>query len=293
MLRVVEYLRGAARLHDAARVHHRHLVGHFRHHAQVVGDHDLRRPRLLPEVAHQVEDLRLYGDVERRGRLVRDQQRGVVGQRHGDHHPLAHPARQLVRIFVQPLFRCRDAHPAQHLERPRAAFLARGVAVFADHLRDLVADPQGGVERCHRLLKDHRDPVSAQLPQGSRIRREQVFSLKDRRAAFDPERCAREQTHQRQRRQAFAAAGFADDAKRLPGIERKAQILDQRTRRPRDADREAADFEKGGRGAHPLSFSSELFRLSKSMLRCSRIACAAAAPSRASMASMMRACCAS
>ena len=56
-----------------------------------------------PQLVQQVEDLRLHRHVQRRGRLVGHQQRGIAGQRHGDHHALAHAARQLVRIAVRPL----------------------------------------------------------------------------------------------------------------------------------------------------------------------------------------------
>ncbi len=50
------------------------------------------------EPAQQVEDLRLDGDVEGGGGLVGDQQVGLVGEGHGDHHALALPARELMRI---------------------------------------------------------------------------------------------------------------------------------------------------------------------------------------------------
>ena len=53
-------------------------------------------PSSLLELAHQVEDLRLGGHVERGGRLVGDQQRRVAGERHRDHRPLAQAAAQLV-----------------------------------------------------------------------------------------------------------------------------------------------------------------------------------------------------
>jgi hypothetical protein len=46
--------------------------------------------------AQQVEDLRLDGDVERRGGLVGDQQVRVADQRHGDHDALAQAAGELV-----------------------------------------------------------------------------------------------------------------------------------------------------------------------------------------------------
>ncbi len=75
--------------------------------------------------AHQLEDLRLDRHVERGGRLVGDQQARLAGQRHRDHHALAHAAAKLVRIFVEALLRRRDAHLAQHLDGPRWRACAR------------------------------------------------------------------------------------------------------------------------------------------------------------------------
>jgi hypothetical protein len=46
-------------------------------------------------------DLRLDRHVERGRRLVGDQQAGLAGQRHRDHHALAHAARELVRVVLQ------------------------------------------------------------------------------------------------------------------------------------------------------------------------------------------------
>ena len=48
------------------------------------------------------DDLRLHRDVERGGRLVRDDQPRLAGQRERDHHALAHAARELVRVLRQP-----------------------------------------------------------------------------------------------------------------------------------------------------------------------------------------------
>ena len=44
--------------------------------------------------------IRLDRHVERRRRLVGDEQLRVARERHRDHHPLAHPAGELVRILV-------------------------------------------------------------------------------------------------------------------------------------------------------------------------------------------------
>ena len=50
-------------------------VGDLGDHAEVVGDQHDRHAELALQLAQQVEDLRLDGDVERGRRLVGDQQR--------------------------------------------------------------------------------------------------------------------------------------------------------------------------------------------------------------------------
>ena len=88
--------------------------------AEVVADELHRHADLVLQFGHQVEDLRLDRHVERRGRFVGDQQRGAAGQRHGDHHALAHAARELVRIGVGPLARPRECRPRRAVRPPRS-----------------------------------------------------------------------------------------------------------------------------------------------------------------------------
>ena len=57
----------------------------------------------LLQLGDEVEDARLDGHVERRRRLVGDQEVGVAGERLGDHHPLLHAAGELVRIALHHL----------------------------------------------------------------------------------------------------------------------------------------------------------------------------------------------
>ena len=76
--------------------------------------------------AQQVQHLRLDGDVERRRRLVGDQQIRLGGERHGDHDALLHAAGQLERIFAQAPRGIRDADrlaaaPARACASPRRA----------------------------------------------------------------------------------------------------------------------------------------------------------------------------
>ena len=78
-----------------------------------------------------LQDLRLHGDVERRGRLVGDQQIRLVGERHRDHHALALAAGQLVRIARQPPVRIGNADLRQQFERCARAPPRRSCACAA------------------------------------------------------------------------------------------------------------------------------------------------------------------
>ena len=80
-----------------ARVHHRDAVAGFQHQAEVVADEEHRRAEVAPEVLDQIDDPGLHGDVERRRRLVEDQERRPRHQRHGDDDALLLSAGELVR----------------------------------------------------------------------------------------------------------------------------------------------------------------------------------------------------
>ena len=90
---------------------------------EVVGDEDRRHAELARKVADQIHDDRLGGDIEAGGRLVGDQQRGLCGERNGDHDALAHAAGHFERVGFGPPRRIGDADCAQHLDGGRAARL--------------------------------------------------------------------------------------------------------------------------------------------------------------------------
>ncbi|MCY1502285.1 hypothetical protein D9M68_363810 [compost metagenome] len=81
--------------------HHHGAIGDLGDDAHVVGDEQHRGAFLLLQHFDQVEDLALDGDVERRRRLVGDQQLRTACKRHGDHHALAHAAGEAVRVLVE------------------------------------------------------------------------------------------------------------------------------------------------------------------------------------------------
>ncbi len=84
-------------------------------------------------------------------------------------------------------------------------------------LGNLVANRQDRVERGHRILEDHRDPVSADVAHLAVIQRENIHSLlavvQQNFTVDDPARRAGDQPHDRGSGHALATAGLADDAK--------------------------------------------------------------------------------
>jgi hypothetical protein len=85
---------------------------------EVVRDPDQRRAGHAAQLLRLRQYLPLDGHVERRGRLVRDDDVRLVQQRDGDGDALAHPAGELVRVAPQPLVRARDADLAERVARP-------------------------------------------------------------------------------------------------------------------------------------------------------------------------------
>ena len=143
-------------------VHDQHPVGDAGHDAKVMADEDHRRARSRCRTdVSSVEDLRLHRHVQRRRRLVGDEQLRLVGDGDGDHDPLPHAAGQLVREAPGHPGRAR-AGRRRPAARPRGAMAARpaDLAVQQDALGDLPADGVHRVECGHRVLEDHRDPAS-------------------------------------------------------------------------------------------------------------------------------------
>jgi hypothetical protein len=98
VLRVGEQLRGRPVLDRLAVPQHQHLVAHLLDHREVVADEQVRQSQFPLQTAEQIEHQGLHRHVERRGRLVEDQQVRLAGQCPGDADPLTLPARQFMRI---------------------------------------------------------------------------------------------------------------------------------------------------------------------------------------------------
>ncbi|OIQ72302.1 hypothetical protein GALL_460750 [mine drainage metagenome] len=175
MLRVGENFGCRALLDNLAALHDADTIRDAAHNAQIMGDEQQAHPLVALQVGQQVKDLRLNRHVQRRGRLIRDQQMRPVRQRHRDHHALPLPARKLVRIGTQPLFGIADTYLLQQLHHPRPRRSAGQPLVQRQAFDDLPFQRVQRVQTGHRLLKDKADVVAAHLVQPRRRSAHHLF----------------------------------------------------------------------------------------------------------------------
>ena len=259
MLGVVEDLVERPFLDHPAGVHHQHPVGDLGDDAEVVGDQDRGQAALAVELLEQAQDLRLDRHVERGGRLVGDQHFRLQRQRHRDHRPLPHAAGEFVRVVVDPALGVGDADRVEQLDRPRPPLgLGDVAAVGADRLDDLAADPVDRVERGHRVLEDHRDPLAAHLLQ-LRVARVQQLRVAQLHRALDLGVGRAGEADDRLRGDALARAGLADDRQHFARGEVEADPVDrlQQAAFGREADPQVPDGEQRA-GAHWAELPSRI-----------------------------------
>jgi hypothetical protein len=156
---------GRPDLGDLAEIHHHHPIRHEAHHVEIMGDEDEGEAELVLEVEQEIEHLRLDRLVERRDRLVEDEEARLERQRARDVDALTLAAGDLVRVapgeacglepdtmeqIVGARGRRAPAQPVHARPERDGVFhgeprIERGVAVLEYHL-DLLAE-LGEVER--------------------------------------------------------------------------------------------------------------------------------------------------
>ena len=134
--------------------------------AQIVRDEEIREMPLALQLLQEIENLRLNRHVERRDRLVGDDEIRVCGERARDADALLLPAGELVRIAVDEALAEPDGF--HQLADALALLFARGEAERLDRLGDDLPDRHARIERRVRILEDHLHvlPRAAQLRAG-------------------------------------------------------------------------------------------------------------------------------
>ncbi|SCB34453.1 hypothetical protein GA0061099_1005182 [Bradyrhizobium yuanmingense] len=224
-------------LDDAAGIHHRDAVAILRDDAEVVADQHHGHAELAADRGEQLQDLCLNGGIERSGRLVRDQEIGIPGQRHRDHDALDLAAGEFVRIGLEPAASVGNADEIKQPPRLRLHGVALEIAMQRQRFAKLPADGQHRVERARRILEDHGDAPAPDLIELGGRRAENLAPVEPHRAR--DLRMARQQPQRGEPGHRFAGAGLADEADGLAllqgnvdaaqdrhAIEADAQVLD-------------------------------------------------------------------
>jgi hypothetical protein len=188
-------------------------------------DDDQRDVQPAREVLHQFQDLRLDRHIERRCRLVGDDEFGVAGEPDGDHHALAHAPGELMRILLEPRLGLGNADQPQEFDGARPRLFLVHTEMDGKGLADLQADLEERIERGHRLLEDHGNVAAAHLPHRLIIEVEEAAAI-EHDASTRMAGAARQQPHDGEGGHGFAGAGFADDGDGFPGFDAEAQPID-------------------------------------------------------------------
>ena len=219
MLRIGENLGCRALLDNLAALHDTDLVRDPAHDAQIMGDEQKAHILGPLQLGQQVKDLRLNGHVQRGGGFIRDQHIGLVGQRHGNHHPLPLPARQLMRIGAKPAFGIADTDLLQQLDDPRPRRIAHDPLMKGQRLGQLAFQRMQRVQAGHRFLKDEADVIAAHLAQQRVIRTDHLLPVIGDRARHL--RAVTQQRHGAKGGHGLARAAFAHQSHRLPALQRE------------------------------------------------------------------------
>jgi hypothetical protein len=231
--RVAEDLLCDALLDEAAGVEDAYALAHLRDDGEVVTDEKHARAELLAQSRDEVEHLRLHRRVEAGRGLVEDEKRRVLRERHRDHHPLLHPAGQLVRIPAHDSLWVGDLHLVQH----RLALVQRlllGDTHELEHLGELRPDADGRVQSRRGVLVHHRKRRRMQPAHLPAAHAEHVLAVQADRAAEDL-RVAREVAHDRERRRRLPAPGLPDEPVRLALADREGDTAEHAPIDPADA----------------------------------------------------------
>jgi len=233
MARAAKNFGDRALLDDSPGVHDGDAVGDLRDDAEIVRDEKERKLEFAAKILQQRENLLLHGDVECGGRLVGDEHAGAGGESHGDQDALAETAGKLVGILASAEGRIGHGGASERIQNAAAEIGGGDVRlVDADGFLDLRADAKDGIERGHRLLKNHRDAAPAKSAKLRRGGGEKIRASGSGCGGVEPgfagvARAVGSEAHQGERENRLAGAGLADDAERFAGGEREGNVVDR------------------------------------------------------------------
>ena len=189
------------------------------HDREVVGDEKVGQVELALQVLQQVDDLGLDRNVQRRHRLVADDEVRVHRQGSRDADALALATGELVGVAIREV-RVQPDEP-QQLLHPPSPILDRADRVVVQRLLQDVADRHPRIERRERVLEDHLH-LPAHPPQRGAAELGDLLAVEVDRAPRD-----REQAGDQPRERGLPATGLADEAQGLATPDLQVDAVDR------------------------------------------------------------------
>lgn len=218
--RRAEDLVGRALLEDRAEIHHHHPVGQASHRSEVVGDQQVAQAALALDPRQQVEHGAADRHVERRGRLVQDEDRRLDRERAGDGDALTLTTAEAAGVAVHELRG--ETYLLEEPAHPGPSLGAVQVRVQAERLRHGVASGHPWIQRGQRVLEDHLD-FAVRLPQRP-LRKGGQLDVAERDRASGGLGEAGDAACQRR----LARAALADDGEGLPRPDGEVDTVERR-----------------------------------------------------------------
>ena len=126
------------------------------HDAQIMGNHDVGKLKLLLQCLQKVDHLRLDRDIQGADGFVSDDQLWPHRQGPGNADSLPLTSRELVGVSRHVI--CLETHGTEEFSDPISPFRSSRQVVNPDRLTDDLLDAHPRVEGRVRVLKDHLDP---------------------------------------------------------------------------------------------------------------------------------------
>lgn len=151
--------------HDTASIHDRDVIGSFCNDPDIVRQEQERRVEFLVDLDELIEDIFLCDHVERRRRLVQDDEARAEQERECDHHALLHAARHLMGVRFEHSLCVQLDHIEQLVQPHEKRLFGSDCAVIERRFVELIVNGHKGIERALRRLKHHGYLFPAKAPQ--------------------------------------------------------------------------------------------------------------------------------
>ena len=177
-------IRGAP-FDNLAGVEDQDAIGETGKQGGIMGNENHGEAEIFPERTKDAENFHLGDWVKRCGRFIGDDDCGITGDGLGDEGALPLAAAELVGIGTRDAVCVFRKEPAENFAGALGQLFFWGGLVRGQHLANLLADADGGMESERRLLKNQGDSAAANLPQFLIAGLEKIFAFEQYGAASD------------------------------------------------------------------------------------------------------------